>query len=110
MSTEPEQPPSLRSIPDSSERPSRPTSWLQLHFPIILYGWFWLGLLLCTLFAPDERVRALKSDLITEGWHLSVLSLIFGGGVLGAYWVRLRGQGEAHRRVSSDRVSGPMSE
>ena len=93
MSTEPEQTPSPRPINDSPKRPTKQSSWLQLHFPIILYGWFWLGLLLCTLFAPDERVRLLKSEMITEGWHLSVLSLIFGGGVLGAYCVRLRGRG-----------------
>jgi len=80
--------------PDESPTSPTPTrkGWLGRHFPALLYGWFFFGLFLCGLLAPDDRVRELESGLVTEGWHLSVMALVFGGGVLGAYWLRMSGR------------------
>ena len=64
-------------------------SWIALHFPIILYTWFWFGLILCAIFAPSDRVLMLKSQVITEGWHLIVLSLILGVPIIVLYWRRV---------------------
>jgi hypothetical protein len=46
------------------------------HFHIILYSYFWFGLFICGLAAPDNRVALLESSLITQGWHLSLLSIL----------------------------------
>ncbi len=67
-------------------------AWGELHFPALLYGWFWAGLALSGLLAPSERVAMLHSTLVTEGWHLSVMALVFGGSILTAYWLRMRGK------------------
>ena len=48
---------------------------LKYHLHIILYSYFWFGLFVCGLVAPESRVQELGSTLITKGWHLSVLSL-----------------------------------
>lgn len=50
--------------------------FLQYHLHIVLYTYFWFGLLICGLTAPDERVAQLQSEVITKGWHLSLLSLV----------------------------------
>ncbi len=80
----------------SNESPAPPSSghkaWLSRHFPALLYGWFFFGLFLCGLLAPQERVRELESGLVSEGWHLSLMALVFGGTVLGAYWLRMSGR------------------
>ena len=54
------------------------------------YGWFWFGMFLCGILAPAERVTALESGVITQGWHLSLLSVLFGLPVLVLYWWRMR--------------------
>ena len=46
------------------------------HFHIILYFYFWLGIFIGGFIAPKERIELLKSDIITEGWHISLLSLV----------------------------------
>jgi hypothetical protein len=46
------------------------------HLHIILYTYFWLGLFVCGLAAPDDRMAALGSRFITNGWQLSVMSVI----------------------------------
>jgi len=78
------------SHPETDPNPRE--SWLELHFPALLYGWFWVGMMLCGLLAPVERVALLESGLVTEGWHLSVMCLLFGGPILGAYWLRMSGR------------------
>jgi len=64
---------------------------LTLHLPVLLYGWFWLGMFLCGLLAPADRVLGLESALVREGWHLSVMSCVLGLPVLVLYAWRLRG-------------------
>jgi len=49
---------------------------LKYHFHAILYFYVWFGLLVCGLAAPADRVAKLGSSLITQGWHLSLLSTI----------------------------------
>ncbi|MAP02053.1 MAG: hypothetical protein CMD01_04460 [Flavobacteriales bacterium] len=46
------------------------------HFHVLVYFYFWLGIFIGGLLAPKDRVLLLDSALITEGWHLSVLSLL----------------------------------
>ena len=68
-------------------------TWLRVQLPALLYGWFWIGMALSGLFAPEERVADLGSEWITEGWHLSVMALAFGLTTLGLYSWRMRGEG-----------------
>jgi hypothetical protein len=68
------------------------SSWIELHLPALLYGWFWIGMVLSGLLAPTERVAMLESGLITEGWHLSLMACCFGIPILGAYWLRMSGR------------------
>lgn len=49
---------------------------LKYHFHAILYFYVWFGLFVCGLAAPADRVAKLGSSLITQGWHLSLLSTI----------------------------------
>lgn len=71
------------------KKTKRRWGWVKVHLPALLYGWFWIGLATSGLFAPRERVLALESTLITEGWHLTALALCFGGITLGVYIWRL---------------------
>ena len=64
------------------------THWLVVHLPAILYGWFWFGLFLCGLLAPAERVALLESSLVTQGWHLSLMTCVFGIPILVLYHLR----------------------
>ena len=48
---------------------------IKYHFHVILLFYVWFGLFICGLAAPPERVAELGSGLITQGWHLSVLSV-----------------------------------
>ena len=73
-----------------SSHPNTTPHWIEIHFPALLYGWFWIGMALCGLLAPPERVAMLESGLVTEGWHLSVMCLVFGGSILGLYLRRTR--------------------
>ena len=65
-------------------------SRLLVHLPAILYGWFFFGMFLCGLLAPDHRVAELESSLVTQGWHLSAMACLFGIPILTAYWWRVR--------------------
>ena len=49
--------------------------FIKYHFHAILFFYIWFGLFICGLAAPPDRVTKLGSDLITQGWHLSVLSM-----------------------------------
>lgn len=60
------------------------------HLHIVLYFYFWLGIFIGGLVAPKERVEMLNSDLIKEGWHLSMLSLILIVPVFVIYYLRLK--------------------
>ena len=89
-----------------TSQPSRelasPRSWksrVVCHLPAWLYGWFWLGMCLCGLLAPADRVAELNSSLIREGWHLSVLALALGGPILVAYWLRMSGRWRGRDRA-----------
>jgi len=63
---------------------------LKDHLHIVLYFYFWLGIFVGGLVAPQERVEMLNSDLIKEGWHLSMLSLILIVPVFVIYYLRLK--------------------
>jgi hypothetical protein len=63
---------------------------LKYHLHIILYSYFWFGLFICGLVAPDNRVIELESSLIGKGWHLSVLSLFLILPVPVIYLLRMR--------------------
>lgn len=63
---------------------------LKYHLHILLYAYFWVGLFVCGLFAPEDRVRALDSALVTKGWHLSLLSVLLVLPVPILYYLRLR--------------------
>jgi len=54
---------------------NRVTRFLKVHLHIALYTYFWFGLFVCGLVAPSDRVAALETDLISEGWHLSLISV-----------------------------------
>jgi len=64
------------------------------HTHALLYAGFWLSLASYGLLAPPERVAMLESGLVTEGWHLTLMALCFGGPVLLGYVLRMRGRGE----------------
>ena len=66
-----------------------PVQWLVLHLQALLYGGFWLSLAGYGLLAPPERVMALESTLVTRGWHLSLMAVIFGTSILTLYWYRM---------------------
>ena len=51
-------------------------SFLIKHAAILLYAGFWISLSGYGLLAPPERVRLLESGLVTQGWHLSLISLL----------------------------------
>ena len=63
--------------------------WLKRHFPALLLAWFWLGMVLCGLLAPPDRVAMLESELVHHGWQLSLMSFVFGGTVMSAYVLRV---------------------
>ena len=65
-------------------------TWIKVHLPALLYGWFWIGLAAGGLFAPHQRVLALNSSIITQGWHLTALALCFGTLTLGLYMWRIK--------------------
>jgi hypothetical protein len=69
----------------TKEKSSRRAAWLKEHLPALLFGWFWVGMILCGLLAPADRVLELQSGLITEGWHLSVMAGVFGTVILSLY-------------------------
>jgi hypothetical protein len=80
--------------------PATHPSWLQVHLPIVLYGWFWFGMFLCGFLAPAERVAMLESGVISEGWHLSAMSVVLGLPVVLLYIRRMRPEdadGSVHR-------------
>lgn len=64
--------------------------FLKDHLHIVLYLYFWFGLFICGLTAPDERVAELQSAVITKGWHLSLLSMVLILPVPIIYFFRLR--------------------
>ncbi len=55
------------------------------HLPFILFSYFFLGLIIGGLFAPQERVDLLDCSFITKGWHISVVSSILYLPVLFTY-------------------------
>ena len=63
---------------------------IKYHLHVLLYSYFWLGLFVCGLVAPQERIDMLESSIITQGWHLSALSLILVLPIPIAYFLRMR--------------------
>lgn len=63
---------------------------LKYHLHVMLYCYFWLGLFVCGLVAPDDRIAELGSDLISAGWHLSLLSALLVLPVPVVYLIRMR--------------------
>jgi hypothetical protein len=51
-------------------------NFLKYHLHVALYAYFWFGLFISALLAPEHRVVELGSSVITKGWHLALLSLI----------------------------------
>jgi hypothetical protein len=64
--------------------------FLVKHAAILLYAGFWISLSSYGLSAPPERVAMLESGLVTQGWHLTAMALLFGGPVLVIYAWRMR--------------------
>lgn len=64
--------------------------FIKTHTHVLLYAGFWLSLGGYGLFAPPDRVAMLDSRLVTQGWHLTAMSICFGGPVLALYWWRMR--------------------
>lgn len=64
-------------------------SFLKYHLHIALYSYFWFGLFVCGLAAPNDRVAELQSTVITKGWHLSLLSLVIVLPVPILYYIRI---------------------
>jgi len=64
--------------------------FLKYHLHVALYTYFWFGLFVCGLVAPPDRVAALETDLISKGWHLSILSLVLILPVPIIYCIRMR--------------------
>ncbi len=60
------------------------------HIHMVLYFYFWLGIFIGGLVAPKDRVEMLNSDLIKEGWHLSLLSVILIFPVFVIYFIKFR--------------------
>ena len=46
------------------------------HFPFVIYVFVWFGIFVGGIFAPGEAVQVLKSNIITEGYHISLYSCI----------------------------------
>ena len=63
--------------------------FLVKHTAILLYAGFWISLASYGLSAPPERVALLESGVVSEGWHLTVMAVLFGGPVLGLYVWRM---------------------
>lgn len=63
---------------------------LKYHFHALLFSYVWFGLFVCGLVAPEDRVRALGSSLITKGWHLSLLSMVLVLPMPIIYYLRMR--------------------
>lgn len=64
------------------------------HLHIALYSYFWFGLFVCGLAAPQERIAELHSSVITSGLRLSLLSVVL---ILPApiiYYLRMRRDAE----------------
>jgi hypothetical protein len=85
----------------------KPPSWFVIHLPALLYGWFWFGLILSGLLAPDDRIELLDSRLITEGWHLSLMAAVFGVFTLGLYWLRVTGLGQQLSPPTDSSIDSP---
>ena len=68
--------------------------FLKYHFHIVLYSYFWFGLFVCGLVAPEGRVAELGSSVITKGWHLSLLSLALILPAPVVYYLRMRRGGQ----------------
>ncbi len=60
------------------------------HFHILVYFYFWLGVFVGGFVAPKDRILLLESEVITEGWHLSALSLVLVFPVFIIYYIRVR--------------------
>ena len=60
------------------------------HFHIVLYFYFWLGIFIGGLVAPQDRVDMLNSGIIIEGWHLSLLSMFLIFPVFIIYYLRIK--------------------
>ena len=65
-------------------------SFLVKHAAILLYAGFWISSSGYGLLAPPERVRVLESGLVTQGWHLTAMAVIFGVPVLILYFFQMR--------------------
>ncbi len=48
---------------------------VKYHFHVILFSYVWFGIFVCGLAAPTDRVADLGSGIITQGWHLSLMSI-----------------------------------
>jgi hypothetical protein len=63
---------------------------LKYHLHILLYFYFWLGIFIGGLVAPKERIDILNSNIITEGWHISLLSVFLIFPVFVVYYFRMK--------------------
>jgi len=83
--------------------------FVKFHLHITLYTYFWFGLFLCGLLAPAQRVAALESDLISRGWHLSVLSVFLILPVPVIYILRMRNRAAGLGKPGTSEQGGRMT-
>jgi hypothetical protein len=67
--------------------------FLKYHLHIALYTYFWSGLFVCGLLAPPDRVAALDTRIVSQGWQLSLISVFLILPVPVLYVIRMRKKG-----------------
>ena len=69
------------------------------HIHILIYAGFWLSMINYGLLAPPERLSLLESNIISKGWHLSLLGVFFGLPVIILYSFRFRKRDTAIQKI-----------
>lgn len=68
-------------------------SWLIIvlreHFHALMFTYIGISLVICGLFAPDERMALLHSAWLQHGWQLSLLAILLVMPWPALYWLRL---------------------
>jgi hypothetical protein len=82
---------------------------LKDHLHVALYAYFWFGLFVCCLAAPDERVALFGSKVVTHGWHLALACLALGLPAPIVYWRRMRRAASANVNSGGARPASPGS-
>ena len=60
------------------------------HLPVALYSFFWAGIFIGGIFAPQERIDLLDSSYLTKGYQISIISCILMWPFIIAYFIRFK--------------------